>query len=179
MAEAADIRNHVLSLRRQCGLSRKELAGEVGINHRTVGYIERQDYDPSLSLAYTMADCLDVEPRELFYRASESRGKPTSRRSQQWIPSVEEDLPPARRIFDHHLPDKVLTAILDTGGAKATTLEDMVGLTPGEASSAISGLLTSDLIHEDIEPGLLFGRPARTLYRPTQDGRKAVAIMHR
>lgn len=176
---ATDIRNHVLLLRRQCGLSRSELADEVGINHRTVGYIERQDHDPSLSLVYAMADCLGVEPHELFYRTSERGHRPTSRRNQRWISSPEHERPAARRIFDHPTPDKVLTAAVDTAGADAATLAGMVGLTPDEASRAISELLSSALVYEDTEPGLLFGKSQRTLYRPTEDGRKVVAIMHR
>lgn len=34
--------------RRGQGLSQAELARELELNHRTVGYIERQDYEPSL-----------------------------------------------------------------------------------------------------------------------------------
>ncbi len=47
--------NRLPVLRAERNLSRKELAEAVGVNHQTVGYIERGDYNPSLELAFRLA----------------------------------------------------------------------------------------------------------------------------
>jgi putative transcriptional regulator len=70
------IYNRVRVLRQEMGLSQKELAEALGINYRTVGYLERQDYEPSLRLAYQIADFFEVPlgavfSREPFPRMSE------------------------------------------------------------------------------------------------------------
>jgi DNA-binding XRE family transcriptional regulator len=43
--------NRLEVLRAERGLSRRQLADQLDINHQTVGYIERGDYNPSLELA--------------------------------------------------------------------------------------------------------------------------------
>jgi putative transcriptional regulator len=70
------IYNRVRVLRQEMGLSQRELAEALGINYRTVGYLERQDYEPSLRLAYQIADFFGVPlgavfSREPFARMSE------------------------------------------------------------------------------------------------------------
>ncbi len=58
--------NRVRLLRQESGLSQKELAGVLGINHRTVGYLERQDYEPTISLAWRIAWFFEVPVEEVF-----------------------------------------------------------------------------------------------------------------
>lgn len=58
--------NRVRLLRQERGLSQKELASVIGINHRTVGYLERQDYEPSLSLAWKIAWFFEVPLEAVF-----------------------------------------------------------------------------------------------------------------
>lgn len=58
--------NRVRLLRQERGLSQKELASVLGINHRTVGYLERQDYEPSISLAWRIAWFFEVPVDEVF-----------------------------------------------------------------------------------------------------------------
>lgn len=58
--------NRVRLLRQERGLSQKELAGVLGINHRTVGYLERQDYEPSLSLAWRITWFFEVPLEAVF-----------------------------------------------------------------------------------------------------------------
>lgn len=48
--------NRIASLRLERGISRKELASEIGVNSQTVGYLERQDYNPSLDLALRISE---------------------------------------------------------------------------------------------------------------------------
>ncbi len=45
------IYNRIAVLRRERGISRKELAEIIGVNSQTVGYLEREEYNPSLDLA--------------------------------------------------------------------------------------------------------------------------------
>ena len=53
-------------LRAERGLSRQELADAVGVHYQTVGYLERGEYSPSLSLALRLAAILDAQVDEIF-----------------------------------------------------------------------------------------------------------------
>ena len=48
------------------GLSRNELADEVGVHYQTIGYLERGEYSPSLSLALRIAALIEVPVEHLF-----------------------------------------------------------------------------------------------------------------
>lgn len=48
--------NRIGVLRRERGISRKELADEIGVNFQTVGYLEREEYNPSLDLAFRISE---------------------------------------------------------------------------------------------------------------------------
>ena len=54
------IYNRIKLLRTEKGLSRKELAEAVGVNFQTIGYLERGDYNPSLELAFKLAEYFEV-----------------------------------------------------------------------------------------------------------------------
>jgi len=62
----APIFNRIEELRTQKGLSRQQLADAVGVHYQTVGYLERSEYNPSLSLALKIADELDAAVGEIF-----------------------------------------------------------------------------------------------------------------
>jgi DNA-binding XRE family transcriptional regulator len=49
--KARRLYNRIAVLRRERDVSRKELAEAVGVNVQTVGYLEREEYNPSLDLA--------------------------------------------------------------------------------------------------------------------------------
>jgi len=51
--------NRVSLLRQEIGMTRKELAEKIGVNFQTVGYLERQEYNPSLDLAFRISDVLN------------------------------------------------------------------------------------------------------------------------
>lgn len=53
--EELHVYNRVRALRRERGLSQKKLAEELAINHRTLGYLERGDYQPTLGLAFEIS----------------------------------------------------------------------------------------------------------------------------
>ena len=57
--------NRLAVLRAERGLSRQDLADAVDVNYQTIGYLERGEYNPSLDLAFKIA--------ELFGRSDRSR----------------------------------------------------------------------------------------------------------
>jgi putative transcriptional regulator len=48
--------NRISVLREERGISRKELAEKIGVNFQTVGYLEREEYNPSLDLAFRISE---------------------------------------------------------------------------------------------------------------------------
>ena len=61
------------------GLSRNELADEVGVHYQTIGYLERGEYSPSLSLALRIAALIEVPVEQLFSLTPFSTTEGTSR----------------------------------------------------------------------------------------------------
>lgn len=47
-------------------MSRKELATIIGVNFQTVGYLERQEYNPSLDLAFRISEIFDAPVEFIF-----------------------------------------------------------------------------------------------------------------
>ncbi len=62
------IPNRIAELREHAGLSRVEVAREVGVNPQTIGYLERGEYNPSLALAFRLADLFELAIEEIFVR---------------------------------------------------------------------------------------------------------------
>ena len=58
--------NRISVLREDRGISRKELADKIGINFQTVGYLEREEYNPSLDLAFRISEYFGL-PIELIF----------------------------------------------------------------------------------------------------------------
>jgi DNA-binding XRE family transcriptional regulator len=58
--------NRIEAARVARGLSRQQLAAAVGVHYQTVGYLERGEYSPSLTLALRLALELDCSVEELF-----------------------------------------------------------------------------------------------------------------
>lgn len=54
------------------GLSQADLAAEVGVTRQTINSIERGRYDPSLELAFKLAEHFDCTVEDLFDPESES-----------------------------------------------------------------------------------------------------------
>ncbi len=57
------------------GLTRQELADKVGVHYQTIGYLEREEYSPSLVLALRIANALNQDVTELFSLAPLKKGK--------------------------------------------------------------------------------------------------------
>jgi DNA-binding XRE family transcriptional regulator len=64
----APIPNRIAELRERAGLSRVELAQRVGVNPQTIGYLERGEYNPSLVLAFRLADLFGLTIEQIFAR---------------------------------------------------------------------------------------------------------------
>lgn len=58
--------NRLEETRTNRGLSRQELADRVGVHFQTIGYLERGEYSPSLTLALRIAQILQVDMSEIF-----------------------------------------------------------------------------------------------------------------
>lgn len=58
--------NRLAVLRAERGLSRQDLANAVGANYQTIGYLERGEYNPSLVLAFAIADHFGLPIEAVF-----------------------------------------------------------------------------------------------------------------
>ena len=58
--------NRIAVLRKEKNISRKELAEIIGVNFQTVGYLEREEYNPSLDLAFKISEYFGL-PIELIF----------------------------------------------------------------------------------------------------------------
>ena len=67
--------NRIEEARTSLGLSRQDLADKVGVHYQTIGYLEREEYSPSLVLALRLAKSLDKEVSELFSLTQFKKGK--------------------------------------------------------------------------------------------------------
>lgn len=66
-SEEERVANRIEELRTLTGLSRQELAEQVGVHYQTIGYIERGEYSPSLVLALRIASVLGAKVEEIFW----------------------------------------------------------------------------------------------------------------
>ena len=67
--------NRIEEVRTKMGLTRQELAEKVGVHYQTIGYLEREEYSPSLVLALRISKTLNAEVSELFSLTSFKKGK--------------------------------------------------------------------------------------------------------
>lgn len=58
--------NELPAYRSDAGLSQADLAERVGVSRQTINAIERERYDPSLELAFELADHFDCRIADLF-----------------------------------------------------------------------------------------------------------------
>ena len=60
------IYNRIAMLRMERGISRRQLAAALGVHYQTVGYLERGEYSPSLTLALQLAEYFEVPVEVIF-----------------------------------------------------------------------------------------------------------------
>ncbi|MFB6141879.1 MAG: helix-turn-helix transcriptional regulator [Halorientalis sp.] len=58
--------NDLRERREERGLSQADLAAEVDVTRQTINAIERGRYDPSLELAFALADYFDCRIEDVF-----------------------------------------------------------------------------------------------------------------
>ena len=61
------MKTRVKELRTQAGMTQQQLADLVRVSSRTIISIEKEQYNPSLMLAYRMAEVFGVSVEELCY----------------------------------------------------------------------------------------------------------------
>ena len=67
--------NRIEQARTALGLTRQELADKVGVHYQTIGYLEREEYSPSLVLALRISQVLSAPISELFSMTPFKKGK--------------------------------------------------------------------------------------------------------
>jgi putative transcriptional regulator len=60
--------NRIAVLRAERGLSRQDLADKLDVNYQTIGFLERGDYAPSLTLAFALSDYFGLPIEAIFSR---------------------------------------------------------------------------------------------------------------
>ncbi len=63
---AEQIHNRIAMLRAERGVSRRQLADALGVHYQTIGYLERGEYAPSLTLALQIAEHFGVPVEVVF-----------------------------------------------------------------------------------------------------------------
>jgi DNA-binding XRE family transcriptional regulator len=64
-----ELYNRIAVLRAERNLSRQELADALGINYQTIGFLERGDYSPSLTLAMDLSEYFRLPIEAIFSRS--------------------------------------------------------------------------------------------------------------
>lgn len=60
------IENRLEQVRTKAGMTRQQLADAVDVHYQTIGYIERNEYSPSLVLALRIAKALNKKVEQIF-----------------------------------------------------------------------------------------------------------------
>lgn len=58
--------NRIALLRAERNVSRKDLAEQIGVNFQTIGYLEREEYNPSLDLAFKISEYFNLPVEFIF-----------------------------------------------------------------------------------------------------------------
>lgn len=58
--------NQIKELRKLKGMSQEDLAKQCGVTRQTINAIENNKYDPTLALAFKLADVLETTVDNLF-----------------------------------------------------------------------------------------------------------------
>ena len=58
--------NNLADFRKKSGFNQAELGKLVGVSRQTISLIERGDYNPSVTVALTIAKVLGVDINEIF-----------------------------------------------------------------------------------------------------------------
>lgn len=64
--ESRKIYNRIAIFRKEKSLTRNELADKIGVNFQTIGYLEREEYNPSLDLAFRISEVFELPISLIF-----------------------------------------------------------------------------------------------------------------
>ncbi len=67
------MKNRLEALRKARGLNQEELADALGVSRQTIGSLENGRYNPSILLAFKIADFFDLTIEEIFIYEEESK----------------------------------------------------------------------------------------------------------
>lgn len=65
------LRNRLKELRARHSFTQIELAKMVGVTRQTIGFIEKGEFSPSVTLALKLASALEIDLNELFWLEGE------------------------------------------------------------------------------------------------------------
>lgn len=82
----APVYHQISRIRKLKGLTRRDLAEQVGVHYQTIGYVERGEYAPSLFLALKMSELLGKSVNELFSLSPVKPGATTGERGDGIAP---------------------------------------------------------------------------------------------
>lgn len=69
------MKNRLEELRKQCGITQEELADALSVSRQTVGSLENGRYNPSILLAFKIANYFRVTIEEVFMNPEETNGE--------------------------------------------------------------------------------------------------------
>lgn len=76
------MQNKIRVLRAECKWSQAELAARVGVSRNSINSIENGHFDPSLSLAFAIADAFETSIEDVFQRDAAKKAWPIQPPSQ-------------------------------------------------------------------------------------------------
>jgi putative transcriptional regulator len=65
--------NRLKELRARHNLTQEDLAAKVGVSRQTIVAIEKEKYDPSLSLAFKLAKCFGTKIEDIFQEDNDEK----------------------------------------------------------------------------------------------------------
>ena len=65
--------NRIRVLRAERGWTQAQLAERVGVSRNSINAVENGRFDPSLPLAFRIADCFELRIEEIFLREERER----------------------------------------------------------------------------------------------------------
>ena len=69
MDPGVDMKNRIRVLRAEKGWSQAELAEKVGVSRNSINAVENGKFDPSLPLAFRIADAFELKIEDVFLKA--------------------------------------------------------------------------------------------------------------
>ena len=72
IGDASGMKNRIRVLRAEARWSQAELAEKVGVSRNSINAVENGKFDPSLPLAFRIADAFDLAVEEVFDKSDAS-----------------------------------------------------------------------------------------------------------